>query len=133
MMVLDSSVLIDYLRGETTPGAERLAQIEEEQTPFAVPLVCFQEILQGARDEKEWNLLEEYLGTQRLLAPSDPRKVHREAARIFFDARRRGLTIRSTVDCLIAALVLEAGAILLHDDSDFESIARIRPLKQSRG
>ncbi len=133
MIVVDSSVLIDYLRGETTPAVERLAEIEDEQTPFAIPLFCFQELLQGARDEKEWRLLEEYLGSQRLLVPSDPRKLHREAARIFFDGRRRGLTIRSTIDCFIAAQVLEADAILLHDDLDFELIGKVRPLKSSRG
>lgn len=133
MIVVDSSVLIDYLRGATTPATERLAQMEDDQVPFAIPLVCFQELLQGARDEKEWKLLDEYLGTQRLLVPADPKRSHREAARIFFDGRRRGVTIRSTIDCLIAAQVLEEGGTLLHDDADFETIAKVRPLKASRG
>jgi hypothetical protein len=54
------------------------------------------------------------------------------AARTWFDARRRGLTIRSAADCLIAQIALENDAFLLHDDDDFERIARVRPLKTLR-
>lgn len=58
--------------------------------------------------------------------------AHREAARIFFDCRRQGLTIRSSVDCLVAQLVLENDGILLHKDDDFERIAQVRPLRTAR-
>jgi predicted nucleic acid-binding protein len=54
------------------------------------------------------------------------------AARIFFDCRRRGLTVRSAVDCLIAQLVLEVDGVLLHDDDDFERIRTVRPLRTLR-
>ncbi len=133
MIVVDTSVLIDFLKGARTPAAERFAQIEEDKVPFAIPVVCFQEVLQGARDRKEWRVLDEYLATQHLLVPAEHLDLHREAARIFFDGRRRGLTIRSTIDCLIAAQTLRAGGTLLHDDDDFERIASIRPLKTARG
>jgi predicted nucleic acid-binding protein len=133
MIAVDTSVLIDFLRGETTPGAERLGELDEDQVPFFIPLVCYQEVLQGARNEREWNLLFEYLETQRLLVPQDPLSLHREAARIFFDGRRRGVTVRSTVDCLIAAQALQSKATLLHNDDDFERIAELRPLKTLRG
>ena len=133
MIVVDTSVLIAFLKGARTPAAERFARIEEDEIPFAIPVVCFQELLQGARDGREWRVLDEYLASQRLLKPEDPLDLHREAARIFFDGRRRGLTIRSTVDCLIAAQTLRAGGTLLHDDNDFDHIAKIRPLKTARG
>ena len=132
MIAIDTSVLIDFLRG-TTPGAERLAELEADQVPFFIPLACYQEVLQGAHNEQEWNLLAEYLDTQRLLVPKDFLSLHREAARIFFDSRRRGGTVRSTVDCLIAAQALQAKATLLHNDDDFERIAALRPLKTLRG
>lgn len=48
---------------------------------------------------------------------------------VLIDCRRKGLTIRSSIDCFIAQLVLEEDGILLHDDGDFESIRRVRPLK----
>jgi predicted nucleic acid-binding protein len=133
MIVVDTSVLIAFLKGARTPAAARFAQIEEDEIPFAIPVICLQELLQGARDGREWRTLDEYLSSQRLLMAEEPLDLHREAARIFFDGRRRGLTIRSTVDCLIAAQTLRVGGTLLHDDDDFDHIAKIRPLKTARG
>ncbi len=92
MVLVDSSVLIDFFRGRDTPAVRRLEEI-----------------------------------------PLDPVAAHVEAARIFYDCRRRGLTVRSSTDCLIAALALEQGHTLLHDDADFDTIARVRPLRTSRG
>jgi len=132
MIAVDTSVLIDFLRGDTTPWTERLAEIEADEVPYGIPLICYQEVLQGARDQREWKLLAEYLETQRLLVPQEPLSLHREAARIFFDGRRRGVTIRSTIDCLIAAQAFAEGATLLHNDDDFDRIATLRPLKSIR-
>jgi predicted nucleic acid-binding protein len=96
--------------------------------------LCCQEVLQGARDEDEWRVLHENLSAQRLAAPADPMALHWEAARIFFDCRRRGITVRSSVDCLIAAQAMAAKATLLHDDEDFERIQKVRKgLKTERG
>jgi predicted nucleic acid-binding protein len=133
LIVVDSSVLISFLRGLPTPGANRLAELELVGEPFALPVVCCQEVLQGARDEREWQLLDTYLSSQWLLAPEDPWQTHRQAARIYFECRRRGVTVRSAVDCLIAQLVIDHAGILLHEDGDFESIREIRPLRTLRG
>ncbi len=132
MIVVDTSVLVDLFRGARTPAVDLLRRLEVEDTPFAIPMVCCQELLQGARDEREWKLLHEYLDTQRLLTARDPWATHVAAARIFFDCRRRGITIRSTVDCWIAQLVIEADGVLMHDDEDFERIASSRPLQTLR-
>jgi hypothetical protein len=51
------------------------------------------------------------------------------AARIFFECRRSGLTVRSAADCLIAQIAIENDLALLHNDRDFEAIQRVRPLK----
>ena len=133
MIFVDTSVLIDFLRGTTTPAVERLAQFEADGVPFGIPLICYQEVLQGARDQREWRLLDGYLKTQRLETPDDPRSLHFDAARVYFDCRRRGITVRSTVDCLIAAQVLRANGTLLHDNDDFDHVATVRPLKAIRG
>lgn len=129
MIVVDSSVLIGFFRGHSSPAIARLESLLEEEIPISIPGICCQEVLQGAKNEKEWKLLDEYLGGQDLLFPSDPLATHWEAARIYFDCRRKGLTIRSSVDCLIAQLVLERDGVLLHDDGDYESIRQVRPLK----
>jgi predicted nucleic acid-binding protein len=55
--------------------------------------------------------------------------MHHQAARIYFDCRRRGLTVRSTIDCFIAQLALEHRLALLHDDRGYAAIARVRPLR----
>lgn len=132
MIVVDSSVLIAFFRGHQNPAVERLVRLEAEEAPFLLPGVCFQEVVQGAKNEKEWSLLEEYLGSQELLFSRNPALTYREAARIYYDCRRRGLTVRSSVDCFVAQLVLEVDGTLLHNDDDFESIAKVRPLQLLR-
>lgn len=132
MIVVDTSVLVDLLRGRSTPASRRLEAVEREGIPFAIPAVCCQEILQGARDAGEWQVLDSYLGSQELLVPHDPWSTHREAARIFFDCRRKGITVRASIDCLVAQLVLEAEGVLLHDDEDYERIRAVRPLRTLR-
>jgi predicted nucleic acid-binding protein len=129
VIIVDTSVVINLLRGRTTEAAERLIRIEREETPFYIPAVCCQEILQGAKNEREWEFLYKNISTQRTLAPKDPLQTHIAAARIFFDCRRKGLTVRSTADCMVAQLALENDAALLHDDEDFDRIARILPLR----
>lgn len=129
MIVVDTSVLVSFFRGHDTPGARYLKRLEQDATPFTIPAVCCQELLQGARDEKEWRLLRTYLESQELLVPLDQVGAHVEAARILFDCRRRGVTVRSSTDCLIAQLALERNAVLLHEDEDFERITSVRPLR----
>ncbi len=129
MILVDTSVVINLLRGRTTAAAERFIQIEREDTPFHIPAICCQEILQGAKNERDWEFLYKNISTQRVLVPDDPLQTHIAAARIFFECKRRGMTVRSTADCIIAQLALENDAVLLHDDEDFNRIARIRPLR----
>ena len=86
------------------------------------------ELLQGARDESEWSVLAVYLEHQDYLeAEAD---TWRNAARIYFDLRRRGHTIRSPIDCCIAELARQHDALLVHRDRDFVAIAEIRPVRQ---
>lgn len=132
MIVVDTSALISFLRGSRTTAAERLRLIEEQGTPFSIPAICCQEVLQGAKDSREWTLLLRYLETQRVLVPRDPWSSHVQAARIFFECRKVGVTVRSSWDCLIAQIVLEEEGILLHDDEDFERIKKVRPLQTIR-
>jgi predicted nucleic acid-binding protein len=126
-------VLIDFFRGSPTQGAKKLHQLEVDSIPYSIPVICCQEILAGARDAEEWDLLCSYLETQNLLWPSDPWRTHSEAARIMFDCRARGIPMRGAVDCLIAQLTLENDGILLHSDKHFRSIGEVRPLRSWPG
>lgn len=129
MIVVDTSVLIDFFKGAETEATEKLRYLEEESLPYFLAWFCGQELLQGAKDEREWRLLSDYLGGQRFLEVSNGWSSHVDAARIFYDCRREGVTVRSSVDCLIAQLALEHDGTLLHDDEDFERIRKVRPLK----
>ena len=129
MIVVDTSVLINVLRGRITTGVERLRLIERDDTPFRIPVFCCQEILQGAENEHEWDLLLDNLSTQRILLPENSFQTHVGAARIYFDCRRKGFTIGGTVECLVAQQVLEKDGTHIHDDEDLDRIARIRPLR----
>lgn len=132
MILVDSSVLVGYLRGRETDATGRLDRLELENSPWGIPAPCVQEILQGALDEREWRSLHVAVRSRDIVEPVEAVVALVAAARIWFDARRRGLTIRSAADCLIAQIALENDAILLHDDDDFEGIAKVRPLKTLR-
>jgi predicted nucleic acid-binding protein len=108
----------------------KFKDIESQDIPFMIPAICVQEILQGAKDLKEWKTLKEYLSTQDVLFPEMTLDTYTKAAELFFNLRRKGLTIRSTVDCLIAQQVMgiEKGK-LLHDDRDFHSIEQHTSLR----
>ncbi len=128
MIVVDTSVLVDFFRGKHTAATAELERLERNEVAFAIPTICCQELLQGARDDHEWDLLDTYLSTQLRVSPTDPWRCHRDAARLYFDCRRAGITVRSTVDCMVAQLTIEATATLLHSDADFDRIADVHPL-----
>ena len=129
MILVDTSVLIDLLRGTDTPATRELERLERGGVPYHVPMICAQAVLQGARDDREWARLHRSLSTQRLLEPQSAWAVYVEAARIAYDTRRAGFTIRSAIDCLVAAQVLEQAGTLLHSDRDYDRIAQVRPLR----
>ena len=69
-------------------------------------------------------------GPQTLLLPRDDRQTFESAALLYRRARQMGLTIRKSTDCLIAALALENGALLVHNDRDFIALAKAVPQLQ---
>lgn len=129
MILVDTSVLIPFFRGIDTAASRYFERILAEDADFFLTPEIVQEVLQGARDERDWRKLKRYLSLQSLRQGLDPIGTHVQAARIYFDCRRRGLTVRSTLDCLIAQIALEHGLSLLHDDRDFETIRQVRSLK----
>ena len=129
MILVDTSVLVDFLRGSETKATQELERALAAGNEIVLTPEVVQEVLQGARDESEWRTLKRYLASQTVVRSRDPLATHLAAARIFFACRRSGLTVRSSVDCLIAQRALEGGLPLLHDDRDYEAIRQVRPLK----
>jgi len=95
--------------------------------------MIYQELLQGARDEKDFSLLRDYFAELAFRHPQDEKASYAAAASIYYDCRRKGITIRSTVDCLIAQIAIDYDLILLHNDRDFERIAAVVPKLKLEG
>lgn len=133
MILVDTSVLIDFFRGNMNEAVDNFRSIIQNGFAFGITSVIFQEVLQGAKDEKEYDVLEKYLSTQHFFHPLDPITSYKNAARVYFDCRRKGVTVRSTIDCLIAQIAQENNLYLLHNDRDFDAIAAVTSLKIFRG
>jgi predicted nucleic acid-binding protein len=127
LYLVDTSVWIDYLRQEDTEGVRFFEEILDLGYPFGITPEIYQEVLQGAASEESFERLAEYLGTQRFFRLKDGVESHREAARLYFRCRRSGVTVRSTIDCIIARISIEHGLLLLHNDKDFMNMAGIVP------
>jgi len=129
MILVDTSVLVAFLRGATSEASHKLRAVLQQQVPFGINSFIFQEVLQGAKSEREYDMLKRYLSSQRFYHLIHPIDSFAAAARIYFDCRRSGLTIRSTVDCVIAQTAIEHNLLLLHDDRDYEAIGSVVPLR----
>jgi hypothetical protein len=127
MILVDTSVWIDYFRERNNPPTRQLREVLDAGVPFAVTPIIVQELVQGAANEHEFDLLRGYFATQRTVLPDDPLQIHCRAARLYFDCRRSGRTPRSSVDCLIAQTAIDHDLPLLHNDRDFERIAAVAP------
>lgn len=127
MILVDTSVLIDYLRGKDTSSVSRLETALELGIPLGITGPIYQEVLQGAATEKEFETLKKYLSSYTFYVPENEKETFTEAARIFFECRKRGWTVRSTVDCLIFQIAREQRLKLLHSDKDFETMRKIHP------
>ena len=128
MIVVDTSVWIDVLNHNQTPGAVRCIELIEGGEPVALTDIVFTEILQGLRSEREVSLVEDHLRAFPILR-LDGLGDFALAAELYRSARRAGVTIRKTLDCLIAAPCVRTGAPLLHADADFTRLAECTALR----
>ena len=127
MILVDTSVWIEILKDQTGRKSRDFKRTIGNET-YALSRFNQLELLQGAKNQKEWDLLDKYLSTQIYLETSDD--TWPAAARIYFELRRKGMTVHSPIDCCIAQLAVEHGALLLHQDNDFVNIAKVCPLMQ---
>lgn len=118
MILVDSSVWIDFFRGTVTPQAEVLDRLLGEE-PVSIGDLMMTEVLQGFSSERDFNKARRLLGALDLVEIGG-RDVMIEAARYFRDLRSRGITIRKTIDTLIATRCIVSGYRLLYSDRDFD-------------
>lgn len=126
MVLVDTSVWIDFLSGHEAPHVGALEQLVAENEDLALCGIILTEILQGIADDAAYRRVRRHLAP--LLMLSMPETVFIRAADIYRTLRKQGITIRKTNDCIIAATALEHRCRLLHNDRDFEPVARHFPL-----
>lgn len=127
MILVDSSAWIEFQRATGSPADRRLTDAIKSDEPLATMGIVVMEVLAGARDERHSGELRRLLGRCRFLPLEEP-SDHEVAAGLYRACRREGTTIRRLPDCLIAAVAIRNGISLMHQDADFEAIARHSPL-----
>jgi predicted nucleic acid-binding protein len=129
MILVDTSVLIDFFKGSENNSVDSFNRIIEKNIPFGINHFIYLEVLQGARAEEDYNLLKKYLDTQIFYELKHGRESYADAALMYMKLRQLGLKVKSTLDCLIARVAIENELSLLHNDEDFSRISKHFPLK----
>jgi predicted nucleic acid-binding protein len=129
--IVDTAVWAGHFNGVQDPYTGRLDQILKEEADLAVLPVIVTEVLQGFRSERGFRRARDVLLALPVLLPSI--ETHVEAARLFRSLRRRGISVRGAIDCIIAQACMDHGAELLSPDADFGRIADHTSLRLWRG
>jgi len=122
MMTVDSSVWIDFFLNRSTPQTATLcALMEGNEDQLVVLDLVLMEVLRGFAHDHEWRLARDAFANLPL-ATAGGEAVALRAADLYRQQRRRGITIRSPIDLMVAAWCLEHGCALVHADRDFHGI-----------
>jgi predicted nucleic acid-binding protein len=127
-VIVDTSVWIDFFAGRHTWQVAVVSQELDDEQPVGLTDVVYTEILQGIRNDGDLLTVERQLLAMDIL-PLEGLDDFRAAALLYRAARRQGLTIRRTTDCLIAAVCIRTGRPLLHHDADFDRLAQVSALE----
>ena len=128
-LIVDTSVWIDSFNPRVkTPEKKLLIQLIQNDHPIYLCPVIYQEILQGIREEKVFIKIKTILREYRMVN-IDLMHVTDHAIDLYRHLRKKGITIRKSVDCLIASYAIMANMHLLHNDNDFARIATESKLK----
>jgi predicted nucleic acid-binding protein len=128
VILVDTSVWIGFFRQSSDLDLEAVVDLEEVVTCLPV----LQEVLQGFDDQRAYHLAREAMLAFPMVESPISEEVFQIAIDLYRSARRAGLTVRSSVDCLIAACALRSTLTVLHRDRDFDSLAQISPLDVKR-
>lgn len=124
MILVDTTVWIDFFNGRDTEKTAQLTSLLKQQRDICISEIIITEILQGIRND------DQFLETRNSLLSlpiihANGTETYIHEADIYRQCRKNGKTIRKTIDCIIAAIVIENNASLLHNDSDFTHISEV--------
>ena len=122
MILVDSSVWIDYFNGTRTSATDRLDELLSREVLVVGDLILA-EVLQGFADDRQFAVALRILSSQPVVEIGG-REIAIQAAKNFRMLRKAGVTVRKTIDTLIATRCIESGYELLHEDRDFDSFVK---------
>jgi predicted nucleic acid-binding protein len=128
VVLVDTSIWIETFRKSPRLTLERVVDVDDVVT--CLPVI--QEVLQGFRDERAFAVAREAMHSLPVVDSPIPRAAFDQAVDLYRSARRAGFSVRSGVDCLIAACALRHGLDVLHYDRDYDVIARVSTLRSRR-
>ncbi len=127
MVLIDTSVWIDFLAGRRVPHVDALQKLIENEEDLCLCGIILAEVLQGIRYDKDYIKTKNYFND--LIFLSMGKEIFVRAAEVYRYLRKSGITIRKPVDCMIASVAIEYNIRLLHNDRDFNSIAKHSKLR----
>jgi len=130
VILADTSAWVEYLRATGSRVDRQLDQLIQADAGVVTTDVVVMELLAGASTDEELARLRRMLLPFEHL-PVDPLDDFETAAGLYRQCRRGGETVRSLMDCLVAAVALRTGAAVLHRDGDLDAIARYAPLRMA--
>lgn len=128
MILVDSSVWIDFFKGRRTPQTASLARLLEDTAPVAVADLVLFEVLRGFRDERDYLVARQTLSLLPVVEIGSEDNAL-QAAQHDRLLRAMGYTIRSAVDVLQASYCIDHGYALLHNEADFDVMENLRGLR----
>lgn len=128
MILLDTSALIEFLNRSGSPADMAIEALIGNNADVAIAEIVLTEVLQGIRNEREYLEVRASLLSLPVLSLKG-QDSYIKAADLYRKCRTKGLTIRSTIDLLIAQTAIEHDAALLHNDRDFAALAAVSSLK----
>jgi predicted nucleic acid-binding protein len=128
MVLIDTSVWIDFFNGLETVATQLFENLIWSEEDVYISDYILTEVLQGFKVHREFALAKKHLLKFPICSMKNTNS-YIKAAQIYRLCRKKGITIRKTADCIIAQTAIENGLFLLHNDTDFDLISSICPLK----
>lgn len=126
MVLVDTSVLINYLKNVEDEYSNALSILIENHYPIGINSYIYMELLQGAKSPREYEILKNYLSQFHFYELKD-RSSYEKAALLKVLCKNKGITVRSTVDLLIAQTAIDNEIMLMANDSDFTNMSKVLP------
>lgn len=127
MVLVDTSVWIDFFNGIETELTQKFELLIRKSEDICISGIVFTEILQGIGSDKQFAAVHRALCDLVYLEMTSD--TYLLSAQIYRKCRKKGITVRKTIDCMIAATCIDNSASILHNDRDFDHIAKVAPLR----